>query len=55
MNIPENFSFAVDVVDGTAYISPDKKAMVWYNPEGEEKIFTFNYVKREGNCAANFF
>jgi acetyl-CoA synthetase len=55
INVPENFNFAFDVVDETAYISPDKKAMVWCNPEGEEKIFTFNDIKRESNRAANFF
>jgi acetyl-CoA synthetase len=37
------------------YLSPDKKAMVGCNPEGEEKVFTFNDIKRESNRAANFF
>ncbi|GHT08529.1 hypothetical protein AGMMS49532_03830 [Endomicrobiia bacterium] len=54
INVPENFNFAFDVVDETAYISPDKKAMVWCNPEGEEKVFTFNDIRRESNRVANF-
>ncbi|GMO53993.1 MAG: hypothetical protein Ta2C_06340 [Candidatus Endomicrobiellum trichonymphae] len=54
INVPENFNFVFDVVDETAYISPDKKAMVWCNPEGEEKVFTFNDIRRESNRVANF-
>ncbi|MDR3274484.1 MAG: AMP-binding protein [Endomicrobium sp.] len=53
--VPPNFNFAFDVVDEIAKISPDKKAMVWCNPEGEERIFTFNDIKSESNRAANFF
>ncbi|MCA6079695.1 MAG: AMP-binding protein [Endomicrobium sp.] len=55
IRVPKNFNFAFDVVDEIAYTSPDKKAMVWCNPEGEEKILTFNDIKRESNRAANFF
>ncbi|MDR0800412.1 MAG: AMP-binding protein [Endomicrobium sp.] len=55
IRVPKNFNFAFDVVDEIAYASPDKKAMVWCNPEGEEKILTFNDIKRESNRAANFF
>ena len=54
IRVPKNFNFAFDVVDEIAYTSPDKKAMVWCNPEGEEKILTFNDIKRESNRAANF-
>jgi acetyl-CoA synthetase len=53
--IPKNFNFAFDVVDELANISPMKKAMVWCNSEGEEKVLTFSDLQRESNCVANFF
>jgi len=55
IHLPENFNFAFDVVDELASISPTKKAMIWCNSEGEEKIFTFSDLERESNCTANFF
>ncbi|MDR1260022.1 MAG: AMP-binding protein [Endomicrobium sp.] len=53
--VPENFNFAFDVVDEIAKILPNKKAMIWCNPYGEEKVFTFDDIKKESNRAANFF
>ncbi|HII01631.1 TPA: AMP-binding protein [Methanosarcinaceae archaeon] len=53
--VPENFNFAYDVVDEYAKDSPEKRAMVWCNDEGEEKIFTFKDLKYYSDKAANFF
>ncbi|MDR1522892.1 MAG: AMP-binding protein [Endomicrobium sp.] len=55
ISVPDNFNFGFDVVDEIAKSEPNKKAMVWRNPEGEEKIFTFKDIKKESNKAANFF
>ena len=55
LNIPENFNFAFDVVDEIARREPDKRAMVWCNPAGEEHIFTFADIKRYSDRAACFF
>jgi acetyl-CoA synthetase len=55
ISVPDNFNFGFDVVDEIAKSEPDKKAMVWCNPEGQEKIFTFNDIKKESNKVANFF
>ena len=43
--VPENFNFAYDVVDEYAKDYPEKRAMIWCNDEGEEKIFTFKDLK----------
>ena len=41
VNCPEDFNFGYDVVDDIAVNDPDRRAMVWCNPEGEEHLFTF--------------
>jgi len=53
--VPENFNFAFDVVDAYARESPEKKALVWCNDHGEEKIITFSALKRLSDQAANLF
>lgn len=55
VNVPENFNFGFDIVDAWADLEPDKKALVWVNDHGEEKIFTFTDIKKLSNKAANFF
>ncbi len=51
---PENFNFGYDVVDDIAENDPDRRAMVWCNPEGEEHVFTFADMKRWSDKTANF-
>lgn len=53
--IPENFNFAYDVIDEWALQMPHKRAMVWCNDQGNEKIFTFEDMKRLSDKAANLF
>jgi len=55
LDYPFNFNFGYDVVDAIADETPDKRAMVWCNAEGEEHIFTFADVKRYSNKMANVF
>lgn len=45
LTAPDKFNFATDVVDEYAKISPDKRALVWFNDLGEERIFTFSEMK----------
>lgn len=52
---PENFNFGYDVVDAIAAQTPDKRAMVWCNTEGEERTFTFAQISALSNQAANVF
>ena len=55
VKVPENFNFAYDIVDEYAKNEPEKKAMVWCNEFGEERIFTFTQMKRYSSQAANYF
>ena len=55
IKVPENFNFAYDIVDEWARISPNKKALLWTNDQGEEIQFTFADIKRESDKAASFF
>ncbi|MDG6243164.1 MAG: AMP-binding protein [Methanolobus sp.] len=41
INVPDNFNFAYDVVDVYAAEQPDKKALIWCDDNGEERIFSF--------------
>jgi len=55
LNVPENFNFGFDVVDAWAAREPDKKALAWCDDKDEERVFTFDDMKRLSNQAANFF
>lgn len=53
--VPDNFNFAYDVVDEIAKADPDRRAMLWCNPQGEEREFTFGDMMKYSNKAANLF
>ena len=55
LNVPENFNFAYDVVDEYARLEPEKRALVWCDDYGSERIFNFADIKRLSDKAANFF
>ncbi len=42
---PHNFNFAYDVVDAFAQKDPNRRALVWCNEQGEERIFSFGELK----------
>lgn len=52
---PDNFNYGYDVVDAIASQTPDKRAMVWCNAEGQERVFSFGDISRLSNQAANVF
>jgi acetyl-CoA synthetase len=54
LEFPPDFNFSYDVVDDIAEAEPDRPAMVWCNPEGEEHIFTFGDMKYWSDKTANF-
>lgn len=54
VNIPEHFNFGFDVVDAWAEIDKEKKALVWCDDNGEEKVFTFADISRLSNQAVYF-
>ena len=55
LNIPENFNFGFDVADAWAEHAPAKRALVWCDDHGGERVFTFADVKSLSSKAANFF
>ena len=52
---PDNFNFGYDVVDKIADKTPEKRALVWCNVEGEDHIFSFADIKKYSNQMANVF
>lgn len=54
VNVPENFNFGFDIVDAWAELEPEKKALVWCDDNGGEKILTFTEIKKMSNQAVNF-
>lgn len=52
--VPEDFNFGYNVVDDIAENDPERRAMVWVNPEGEEHVFTFADMKKWSDKTANF-
>jgi acetyl-CoA synthetase len=42
IQVPDNFNFAYDVVDRIAATEPDRRALVWCNDAGEERVFSFS-------------
>ena len=52
---PKDFNFAYDVVDKLAELWPDRRAIIWTNEQGEEKIFTFKDISDYSTRAANLF
>ncbi len=49
-----DYNFAYDVVDDIALNDPERRAMIWCNPEGEEHVFTFADMKRWSDKTANY-
>lgn len=54
INVPADFNFGFDIVDGWAENEPGKTALVWCNDHGEEHIFSFNDVKAYSNRICNY-
>lgn len=54
LQYPDSFNFGYDVVDDIAANDPDRRAMIWCNPEGEEHIFTFADMKYWSDKTARF-
>ena len=51
---PDSVNFGYDVVDDIAENDPDRRAMVWCNPEGEEHFFSFADMREWSNKTANY-
>ena len=54
VNVPDNFNFGFDIVDGWADLEPEKRALVWCDDHGGEMILTFSDISRLSSKTANF-
>lgn len=52
---PDNFNFAYDIIDKYAELEPDRRALMWVDLEGNERVFSFGDLSRLSNKAANMF
>ena len=55
VNPPEKFNFGFDIVDAWAKEDKEKRALVWCDDHGQEKVLTFDEMSRLSNQAANYF
>ena len=53
LDYPDDFNFGYDVVDAIADETPQKRALVWCNDKGEERVFSFSDIKKNSNRIAN--
>ncbi|MDR0489916.1 MAG: AMP-binding protein [Oscillospiraceae bacterium] len=55
VNVPDDFNFGFDIIDGWAARERDKPALLWCDDHGEERRFTFGELSAASNRAANYF
>ena len=53
IKVPEKFNFAYDVIDEYARLTPEKRAILWCNDHGEEKVITFKQLSDMSKQLAN--
>ncbi len=53
LKLPHNFNYAYDIIDKIAQIEPDRRAMIWCDDRGQERIFTYGEMSSLSNRAAN--
>jgi acetyl-CoA synthetase len=51
----DNYNFGYDVVDKIAELEPNRKALVWTDAKGNERIFSYKELSDLSNKAANLF
>ncbi|HQM96808.1 MAG TPA: AMP-binding protein [Clostridia bacterium] len=54
LKYPDSYNFGYDVVDDIAINDPGRIALVWCNPKGEERKYTFSDIKRLSDKTANY-
>lgn len=54
-SVGDHFNYAYDVIDEIGRVEPERMAMIWRNPEGEEHDLRFSDIARWSNKTANFF
>lgn len=52
---PNNFNFGYDIIDKYGEMEPERRALLWVDLKGNEKLLTFGDLSRMSNKAANMF
>ncbi|MDR1754068.1 MAG: AMP-binding protein [Eubacterium sp.] len=52
---PENFNFSYDIIDKYAELEPDRRALIWTDVNGNERVFTFSDLSEYSGRTANLF
>lgn len=55
IEVPPTFNFGFDVVDEWARVEPEKRALLWTDDDGNDKVFTFEDISKLSNQTANAF
>jgi len=55
IDIPEDFNFGFDIIDGWAALKQDKTALFWCDDHDEARRFTYRDLSVQSNQAANYF
>ena len=55
LDLPDNFNYSYDIIDKIAECEPERRAMIWCDDEGRERIFTYGELSKLSNRAANMF
>ena len=54
VNIPDDFNFGFDIIDGWAEREPEKLALLWCDDNDDERRYTFADLKSLSNRTANY-
>jgi acetyl-CoA synthetase len=55
LKYPADFNFAYDIIDKYAEFEPDRRALLWTDLYGNERVFTYGDLSRLSNKTANLF
>jgi acetyl-CoA synthetase len=55
INCPDTFNFAYDIIDKYGEGEPDTRVLVYTNPKGFERTFTYSQLSEYSTKAANLF
>ncbi len=53
LKLPDNFNYAYDIIDKIAEIENGRRAMIWCDDKGAERIFSYGELSALSNRAAN--
>ncbi len=55
LDLPDNFNYAYDIIDKLAETEPERRAMIWCDDCGNERVFTYGELSELSDRAANMF